>query len=65
MLNKVKQIIIELSQEEGEVVPIAQLIRYAKSRGNDEKEVRAALKELIRQGIAVQLDKDSVQLTAT
>ena len=65
MITKVKRIIIELSREEGEVVPIVQLIRHAKSRGHDEKDVRAALQELIKQGIVVRLDKDSVQLTAT
>jgi len=65
MINKVKQIIIKLSKEEGEVIPIAQILRIAVDRGNAEKDVKEAIKELIDQGMIVKLDKDSVQLTAS
>ena len=60
--TKINKICIDLSREEGEVLPIAQIIKYAHDEGISEEDVRAELDVLIGEGLMNKLDDSAVSL---
>lgn len=46
----------------GQVILKQQIIDLARNEGLDEDEVKAALKHFIKEGLLVEIDKDSVQV---
>jgi len=58
--TKINRIVIELSKEEGQVLPMKQLLRRAASEGISEEDVKAELIALTEDGLVTQLDETAI-----
>ncbi|MFC1691811.1 hypothetical protein ACFL0W_06555 [Nanoarchaeota archaeon] len=59
--EEVIKIIVELSKQEGSVIPLAQIERLAKDKGLSEEDINNALTELAGDGELSRIDEESVE----
>ncbi|MFQ5474737.1 MAG: hypothetical protein ACE5DM_02775 [Candidatus Nanoarchaeia archaeon] len=58
----INKIVMDLSDEEGDSLPIAQIVKRAASQSISEADVMAELKVLVEEGILSQNDAEAVRL---
>jgi hypothetical protein len=58
----INKIIVQLTKEQGEVVPIREIVKSASEEGISEEDVHKEIDILVDEGMLVRLDETSVQL---